>query len=340
MGVALSANVAGYFVSGLVAGRASAQLGVGGILALSTCLVAAGLAGLALAPAWPVFVGCAVVVGIGSGAVDAALNTYAAVHFAPRHMNWLHACYSAGATLGPAAMTAALAGGSFRAGYAALAATLGTMALSFLVTRHRWGPRGVAGAPPPGSVWAALRLPRVWLQVAIFFTYTGLEGSAGQWAFTVLREVRGLPLETAGMWTAFYWGSIAGGRVAIGFAADRLGPDRLVRAGTLGVLAGTLMYALLPGVAGRAGLVLLGLSLAPIFPMLMSHTPDRLGAAIAAHAVGFQVSAATLGVAALPSACGALADSFGLRSIPGALVGLAAVLAGLCALLDRAPARR
>lgn len=335
MGAALAAHVAGYFASGLVAGRAAAATGVGGLLATSTGLVVAGLAGLALAPSWPMFVSCAVLVGLGSGAVDAALNTYVAVHFAPRHMNWLHACYSAGAMLGPLAMTAALAGGSFRAGYAALAAALGAMSVAFLATRRRWGTGGRPGRSDDGSARAALRDPRVWLQVAIFFTYTGLEASAGQWAFTVLREARGLSLESAGTWTAVYWGSIAGGRVAVGFAVERLGPDRLVRAGTLGAIAGAALYALLPGVGGAAGLVLLGLSLAPIFPMLMSRTPERLGAAIAPHAVGFQVAAATLGTAALPGVHGALADALGAGAIPAALVGFAAILAGLVALLQR-----
>lgn len=335
MGAALSANVAGYFVSGLLAGRMAAALGVGGLLALSSGLVAAGLTGFALAPAWPLFVACAVVVGLGSGAVDAALNAYAAVRLAPRHVNWLHACYSAGATLGPAAMTAALAGASFRTGYAGLSAALALLALCFLATRRRWERPDGAGAPAAGSARAALRLPRVWLQAAIFFAYTGLEASAGQWAFTVLREARGVSLEAAGTWTAAYWGSIAGGRVAVGFAVRRAGPDRLVRTGTLGALVGAVAYALLPGAGGAAGLVVLGLALAPIFPMLMSRTPDRVGPGAAAHAVGFQVAAATLGVAALPSAFGALADAFGPGSIPAGLVALAAVLAALYAVLTR-----
>lgn len=337
MGAALTANVAGYFVSGLLAGRASAAVGVGGLLALSTGLVAAGLTGFALAPSWPLFVGCAVVVGLGSGAVDAALNTYAAAHFAPRHMNWLHACYSAGATLGPAAMTGALAAAGHRAGYAGLSVALGAMALAFLATRRSWGSRGAAGGWAAGSAGDAARRPRVWLQVAIFFVYTGLEASAGQWAFTVLREARGFSLEAAGAWTAAYWGSIAGGRVAVGFVVGRLAPDRLVHAGTVGALAGAAIYALVPGPGGAVGLVLLGLSLAPIFPMLMSRTPDRLGPAVAAHAVGFQVAAATLGTAALPSVHGALADALGAGAIPAALVSVAGILAGLVAILDRAP---
>lgn len=340
MGAALTASVAGYFVSGLLAGRTSAALGVGGLLTLSTSAVAMGLTGFALAPSWPFFVACAALVGLGSGAVDAALNAYAAAQLAPRHMNWLHACYSAGAMLGPAAMTVALAGASFRVGYGALAGALATLALAFLATRRGWGRRDAAGPPSTGSAWAALHLPRVWLQIAIFFAYTGLEASAGLWAFTVLREARGVSLEAAGAWTTAYWASIAAGRVAVGFAVGRCGPDRLVRAGTLGALCGALTYALLPGAGGAAGLVVLGLSLAPVFPMLMSRTPDRLGAAVAAHAVGFQVAAATLGTAVLPSAYGALADALGPGAVPAGLVALAAVVAALCAALLRAtPAR-
>jgi fucose permease len=339
MGAVLTSGVTGYFISGVVAGRAAAALGVGGVLATSSGLVTLGLVGFALAPSWPAFAACAVVVGLGSGAVDATLNTYAAVHFAPRHMNWLHASYSTGAMIGPALMTGALAAASFRTGYVLLALALGAMSLGFMATRRRWEAGGDGGGGmggharhEPVTTIAALRVPRVWLQVAIFFAYTGLEASAGQWAFTVLRDARGLSVEGAGTWTATYWGSIAFGRVAVGFA--RVGPDALVRAGTVGAAAGALLYAVLPGAASVAGLVLLGVSLAPIFPMLMSRTPARLGPAVAAHSVGFQVAAATLGSAAFPTLYGALADASGPRAIPAGLVALAAVLAGLVRWLD------
>ena len=49
---------------------------------------------------------------------------------------------------------------------------------------------------------------------------------------------------------------------------------------------------------------------------------------LVAHAIGLQVSAATLGAAALPSLSGFLAQSGGLESIPAA-----AVVMALCALL-------
>jgi fucose permease len=334
MGAALTANVTGYLASSVLAGRASAALGVGGVLAMSTALVAGGLTGFALAPAWAVFVTCAVVVGLGSGAIDSVINAYAAVYLPQRHMNWLHACYGVGATIGPAVMTAALATTSFRAGYGALAAVMSGMGVAFLATRRRWASRNAATVAP-ATLGAALRDPRVRLQAAIFFVYTGLESSAGLWAFTVLREARGAAVESAGAWTAAYWACLTAGRVAVGFAVTRTSPDGLVRAGTLGAAAGAALYAVLPGAAGGFGLVLLGLALAPVYPILMSRTPDRLGAELTAHAVGLQVAAATLGIAALPSAHGALADAFGPGAIPVALTGVAALLAAMYAHLER-----
>ena len=39
--------------------------------------------------------------GLGAGSVDAALNNYVALHFASRHMSWLHCMWGIGARSGP-----------------------------------------------------------------------------------------------------------------------------------------------------------------------------------------------------------------------------------------------
>jgi fucose permease len=344
LGAVLGANVAGYFVSGVLAGRLVARTGVGGVLALSSALVALGLTGYAAAPSFGLFVPIGALVGLGSGAIDAALNGYAARHFPVRHLQWLHACYSLGATAGPATMTAVLARGApYRVGYAILAGALAAMAIGFALTRGRWDggePEGAPGAARDAGAAAALRRPTVWLQIAIFFVYTGLESSTGQWCFTVLREGRGLTVEAAGAWTAAYWGSIAVGRVVLGFAVDRIGPDRLLRFATLGAVLGALAFAASGGIGGRLGLVLLGASLAPMYPALMSRTPARVGQDVAQHAVGFQVSAATLGTAAVPSAFGLLAARSGLAPLGPAVLAVALSLALLHEALLRATRQR
>jgi fucose permease len=345
LGALLAVAAAAYFFSGILAGKLMQGLGIGRLLAGSTALVAVGVLSYSAAPGFVLFVLAAPVVGFGSGAIDAALNSYAARNFSPKHMSWLHAAYAAGATTGPAIMTAVLSGGaSWRVGYAVVGVTLGALALAFAAARKLWeagpseqqvvmdAPGNVGPMPldePPVGTLAALRSGKVWLQIAIFFLYTGIEVSAGQWSYTLLTEDRGFSSTAAGTWVAIYWGGLLVGRLVLGFAVERVGQVTLLRVATLGVLLFTVLFAI-PGLkVGAAALPLLSFSLASIFPGLMSETPRRVGAQTAPHAVGFQVSAATLGVAVVPTIAGLASERFGLEAIGWVIAGCALVLAGL-----------
>lgn len=94
--------------------------------------------------------------------------------------------------------------------------------------------------------------------------------------------------------------------------------------------------------AAFAGLALAGVGLAPVFPCLMTRTPQRLGASASAHAIGFQVGAAMLGAAAVPAVLGLIAGERGLETILIATVVVAVVLWLLHAGLTRwtAPAEQ
>jgi fucose permease len=322
---------ASYFLSGLFTGRLLKSFGIGSLLAGSSLLVAASAFGYSAAPVWVLIAACALLHGLGSGAIDTGLNHYAANHFSARHMNWLHACYGIGATLGPLIMTSMLVSlGSWRAGYATVGSLLLLLTGLFIYTRKLWDAPGEttdAAQEPDASVsmLAALKHSGVWAHVVLFFVYTGLEVTVGQWSFTVMTEARGMSKETAGLWVTIYWASIAIGRVVFGFIIERLDIDRLLRLSMLAAVIGTGLFAAnLPFSAGALALV--GLGLASIYPCLMTRTPQRLGKARAAHAIGFQVSAGMVGAAVFPSACGWLAQSVGLEVVTVATVGMAAGL--------------
>jgi hypothetical protein len=59
---------------------------------------------------------------------------------------------------------------------------------------------------------------------------------------------------------------------------------------------------------------------------MTTRTPQWLGNALAAHAITFQVSAAMLGSAALPSLAGCLTQRLGLNTVSTASVVIVAVL--------------
>jgi fucose permease len=322
LGLASIALGTGYVLTSFFAGRGISLLGVGGLLAGSAGLAGLGLLLHASAPSWPAFAGAALLVGLGSGAVDAALNAVVARRYSARHVNWLHACYSAGATAGPILMSAALP--AWRRGYAALGALLLVLAALFALARGRWGP---AELSRPAGVRAVLRHPLARLQLVLFFVYTGLEATLGAWAYTVLLEARGRSASTSAAWTAAYFGGIAAGRVLFGMVVNRVGADRLVRGCAWAAAGGVALFAL--GV--DAGVALAGLGLAPLFPCLMSLTPRRLGD-VANEAIGMQVSAATVGAALAPAVGGLLARPLGPEAVALEALVLAGALALLCEL--------
>ena len=318
LGLIIAGGGLGYLCSSFIAGRLVAKLGVGTLLAGSSLVVTLGLAGFALAPNWLWFLAATPLIGLGSGAIDAGLNTYAAQHFSTRHMNWLHASFGIGVTTSPLLVTGVLVlGWDWRWGYWLVAALLAAMTGLFFLTRHWWQrDANSATKAPSDSPWATFRHPVVVIQMPLFFVYTGLELGLGQWAFTILSESRDFTLAQAGTWTGLYWGSLAIGRFVFGWLVSYVATDSIIRLATVLAVVGISLLTLnLQASLSIFGLLLTGFACAPIFPSLVSRTHERLGPAAAGHAIGFQVSAAMLGAMTLPFLSGLLSKWVNLEAI-------------------------
>jgi fucose permease len=158
----------------------------------------------------------------------------------------------------------------------------------------------------------------------MFFVFTGLEVSGGQWPYTLFTEARAVAPDTAGFWVSVYWASLTIGRILFGIAARRTRLVQLLRMAMLGCVCGAALIWWNPSqTISFLGLALLGFALAPIFPLSISDTPRQLGARHAPNAIGFQVAAASLGIAVLPGLGGVLAERVGLETIGPYLVVLA-----------------
>lgn len=359
VGVVLTAGTVAYLTSSVLAGFTLARLGVGWLLAGSTLLAGVALTGYASTPALAVMVGFALVLGLGSGAIDAGLNAYAAGAFGPRHMNWMHAFFGLGVAIGPLIMTAVLGAGlSWRWGYAVVAAAQLALATAFALTVRLWrpgppaggtlppdpiAPQVVPGGPAEGapearrsSIGATLRLPAVWLGGAAFAVYVAIEVSTGLWAFLLLTEGRGLAAAVAGLCVSGYWGSLFVGRVVQGVVAERLGTARVLRGSLLGMAGGAVLVALpAPGWVTVAGLLVVGFAAAPVFPLLTLTTAERVGRDHADRTIGLQIGAAGLGAALVPAAVGVLLARVSVAALGPTLVVLAVTLVALHAVGDR-----
>lgn len=335
MGVLLLASTAGFLLTSFSVGRMIALVGIVRLLMVAVVVRGAGLIGIGLAPEWWLLVLAAFCFGIGSGVLDAGMNTYFAMNLSPRLMNWLHACFGLGAMIGPILMTSLLSSGAgWRAGYVIVGVVQASIVILLIVRAKDWqqqAPSGTVAADNPNiphkRYLATLSRPIVWVNVALFFCYAGVEATAGNWSFTLFTEGRGASVAVAGFWVSFYWASFTFGRLFFGFIADRVNVLNTVRLMMVIALISTLFIWWNPvDWVSYAALATLGFAMAPVFPLMISSTPLRLGVADATNAIGVQVGAAALGIAVLPGLAGVLAQQMGIAVIAPYMVTAAIVM--------------
>jgi fucose permease len=325
------------------AGRIVQRIGTGAVVASSCLMTALALVGFSYAPSFAWLVLLAIPLGLGAGAVDASLNHFVAAHYSSRHMNWLHGFWGVGATTGPLIMGLALAS---TAGWTAGARAIGFIQLALAVvlwltlplwSREHSKPPAEEGSHGKPSHFKPVRPVALWLAPLTFLFYVAAEMGTGLWAASILVGARGLTTTEAGLWVSLYFGSITAGRFGVGLVANRLGNRRLVRLG-LGLAAtGAAVFALpgLPTALSMAGLVLMGLGCAPVFPSLMHETARRFPDPVASMVIGRQMGFAYAGGSVIPAIFGLLATWAGLNAVMPVVVVVLLALLALTAALDR-----
>lgn len=347
LGLLIATFAAGYFAASAVSGRVIGHFGIGSVLAISCGLTGTCLIGYAISASWSAMVALAAFLGLGAGTIDGGLNTYAAMAYGPRTLNWMHAAFGLGAAVGPLIMTAILSAGlAWNIGYAVIAIAQLGLATGYSLTRRQYGSSSAGRSEPVerqrarGSMRGLLRQPALWLSLGLFFVYVGMEAGTGQWSFSLFTLSRDMAAVLAGALVSAYWASLTIGRVVFGALVPGFGSERLLRGCMLAaILAAGLLWANIPVVSWLA-VVMLGLSFAPIFPVLIAETPARLGRAQAANAIGLQVAAAVAGGAVLPGLLGVLAARLSLEIVGPALVVAGATQLCLHETLIRRGARR
>ena len=340
-GVLILVMMAGHLVASVGSGPAAARIGPARLLLWANLAFAASAFGFAVAPGWPALLLTGLVAGAAAGLIDAGLNAYAAARFSPGVITSLHACFGAGATLGPLLMGRVLdQGRSWRGGFGAIAGALCAMTIALALTRRvlDGAARAVTETALPSMPRLAetLRHPGVWLGVILFALYTGLEATPGRWAYSLLSEARGMAPDRAAVAAAAYWGSMSVGRASWGLAARWLAPRVVLRACLACAPVGALLvWTGSAGPLAVAGLVILGLCFAPIFPLLIALTSDRVGTSHAGHAIGLQVAAASLGGGVLPGGIGLVARRTGLEVVGPFLFVAALVTVALHEVVER-----
>ena len=357
----------GTILSSLQSDRLTRKLGTGLVTTLSVALTAVALLGFSVSTEFWMLILWAIPYGLGAGAVDAALNNYVALHYASRHMSWLHSFWGVGAAISPFIMSYSLTQGlGWNTGYrvvAILQMVLDAILFAGLPLWRKVHPTvpaaaaggggdegeggktleraaGNDGKEKPLGLIGALKIKGVPFVLLGFLAYCALEATAILWASTYLVQQRDVAASTAASFASLYLLGITAGRFLSGFVADRVGDRNMIRLGILGVCVGVILIAL-PlenDTLALAGLVIAGFGSAPIYPSIIHSTPANFGPSKSHAIIGIQMASAYLGATLAPPLFGFLGQAVGMWLFPFYLAALAALMLVMTEALNRSVA--
>ena len=330
VGVVTMIISAGTILSSLQSVRVVERFGTGRVTAVSVGLTAAALAGFSVATEFWQLCLLAIPYGLGAGAVDAALNTYVAVHYESQHMSWLHCMWGVGASGGPLIMAQCLGVGSWSLGFLVLGglqlAIVIVLTLSLPLWRDKALPRMADDADDAGSGDAEgapisrrtlLRRDGVLAVLICFFCYCALESTCGVWAASYCTFARGIDAQTAASWASLCYIGITLGRGVSGFISLKVSDHNMIRLGQALIALGIgAMLLPLGDTVLLVGLVLVGLGCAPIYPSIIHATPARFGNDVALALTGMQMAFAYVGTLVVSPLFGVIGQGISMELYP------------------------
>ena len=321
MGVITLIMSAGTVVSSLFLDRLVRKFGTGLLTACSVAVTAIAMAGFASARSYWELLFWAIPYGLGAGSVDAALNNYVAIHYASRHMSWLHCMWGLGAMTGPYIMGLVLSGGAaWNVGYLSIAILQFALTAALFISIPKWK-RSAAQqeqqTQAPLTIGQVLAVPGAKAVMLTFLCYCALEQTIGQWISSYLVLHLQMPEERAAAVAGVFFAGITFGRLLSGFMTIRYSDKQMLRIGFFVVTVGIVLMMLPLGQIGAvAAILIIGLGGAPIYPCLMHSIPDYFGEDKSQAIIGILMAGAYVGMCITPSVYGVIADAVGPWILP------------------------
>lgn len=280
------------------------------VVSVSILLTATGLVMFSLVKAdfpWAFFP-IAVLLGLGAGAIDSALNNYVALHYKAIHMNWLHCSWGIGASLSPLIVAPFIdsSNGSsgWNKGVFVIAMIQFTIALIAFASLPLWGKVSSGELQREEheekevefSKKSLLGNPIFYLALFGFFCYCALETTTGNWAGFFFHKGKGFDTKSAARLDSMFYIGITVGRFISGPLSLKIKEKNMMRIGESILLLGTLL-ACIPfyDFFAIAGILLVGLGCAPIYPAIIRSTPYRFSRRASQHVMGLQMAVAYCG---------------------------------------------
>ncbi len=324
IGTVLSSLFSGYIISKLKTGK---------VITLSVFLTAIALFGFSQSNRLVFLIICAFPLGFGAGSIDTALNNYVALHYKPYHMNWLHAFWGVGATLGPLIMSLYLNDLNWKGGYL----TIAIIQFAFLAVLTFALPLWKNGKTKDEIVEEVtkprkniFKIKGVIYALLIFLVYCAVEFSVGIWGSSYLVMSKGIDVDIAARYITVYFGGITGGRFLAGILSFKLNSRQLIYGGIgLAIIGTALLLFTNSDVMLWISFAVIGIGLAPIFPNMIHETPNNFGKENSQYVIGYQIAFAYIGMALFPSIFGFVFSHISIELFPILVFALSIALLSL-----------
>lgn len=322
----------GTICSSLLSERLTRKFGTQYVTVISVFLTAAALLGFSTTKSFWMLCIFAIPYGLGAGAIDAALNNYVALHYNSRHMSWLHCFWGAGTIISPYVMSWALVNSSWQGGYRIVSGIQAAIAVILVLTLSVWKVNQKIGETaeetPVLGVSGALKIKGVPYLLLGFLCYCAAENTTMLWASSYLVQAKNVSHELAAAFGSLFFIGITAGRFAAGLVSERVGDRNMIRIGTAVIVCGVLMILLpLSGtLPALAGLVVIGLGCAPVYPSIIHSTPINFGAKNSQAIIGIQMASAYTGSTFMPPLFGLIANHINIELFPVYILALFALM--------------
>lgn len=332
-------------ISSLQSDRLTRRFGTAKVTGVSVAMTAVAIMGFSISSSFWMLCIWAIPYGLGAGSVDAALNNYVALHYSSKHMSWLHCMWGVGTIIGPYVIGYALSNGhDWNMGYRWIGIAQIILAVLIFISLPIWKQNehndGTKESSRKHEKTEPLKLKQIFRIrgakeiMAAFFCYCALEQTTMLWASSYMVLHNGISTVTAARYASLFFIGITVGRAVNGFLTMRFTDTQMVRAGEAVILAG-IAAMLLPfgNIVTLAGLILIGLGCAPIYPCVIHSTPSHFGADKSQALIGVQMASAYVGTCLMPPLFGLIANHISVALLPGYLLVILIVMAGMHELL-------
>ena len=280
------------------------------VVSFSILLTALGLVCFSLVTAeytWAFFL-IAVLMGLGAGAIDSALNNYVALHYKAIHMNWLHCCWGIGASISPLIIAPFINTSNNSAGWNKGVLTLaiiqfGIAAIAFC-SLPLWGKveniiiekEKEENIQTQENNQSVLKNPIFYLAMVGFFCYCALETTTGNWLGFFFNRAKGFDTKQAARLDSLFYIGVTIGRFVCGPLSLKVKEKNMIRIGETILISGAIIAVLpLDNACSIAGALMIGIGCAPIYPAIIRSTPIRFSRSLSQHVMGLQMAIAYCG---------------------------------------------